>query len=188
MRSLDPRSARTLLEQGALLVDIRAADEHARERIPGACCIPLAQLASTPRLRQAAPGQAIVFHCRSGMRTLANAAALAAASPGCTAYVIDGGLDAWKHAGLPVIRDARAPLELMRQVQIGAGSLALLGAVLAAMVSPWFLLLPGFVGTGLMVAGLTGFCGMGRLLVRMPWNRPLRGWSMATIRPTRGRW
>lgn len=173
MKSLDPRSAQALVENGALLVDIRAADEHARERIPGACCIPLAQLASAPQLQQT-QGRAVVFHCRSGMRTRANTAALEAASPGCNAYVVDGGLDAWKQAGLPVVRDARAPLELMRQVQIAAGSLALLGAVLAATVSPWFLLLSGFVGAGLMVAGLTGFCGMARLLVHMPWNRALR--------------
>jgi rhodanese-related sulfurtransferase len=174
MKSLDPRSAQALIEQGALLVDIRAADEHARERIPGACCIPLAQLAAAPQLQQA-QGRTVVFHCRSGMRTRANAAALEAASPGCIAYVVDGGLDAWRQAGLPVVRDARAPLELMRQVQIAAGSLALLGAVLAATMSPWFLLLSGFVGAGLMVAGLTGFCGMARLLVHMPWNRALRG-------------
>ncbi|MBO9716355.1 MAG: rhodanese family protein [Pseudoxanthomonas sp.] len=174
MKILDPRAAQVLVEQGALLVDIRAADEHARERIPGACCIPLAQLASAPQLHQA-QGRAVVFHCRSGMRTRANAAALEAASPGCTAYVVEGGLDAWKQAGLPVVRDARAPLELMRQVQIAAGGLALLGAVLAATVSPWFLLLSGVVGAGLMVAGLTGFCGMARLLAQMPWNRALRG-------------
>ncbi|WP_372017003.1 rhodanese family protein [Pseudoxanthomonas sp. 10H] len=174
MKTVDPRAALALIEQGALLVDIRDADEHARERIPGACCIPLEHVGSAPQLQQA-PGRTIVFHCRSGMRTRANAAALEAASPGCPAYVVAGGLDAWKQAGLPVVRNARAPLELMRQVQIAAGSLALLGAVLAATMSPWFLLLSGFVGAGLMVAGLTGFCGMARLLVHMPWNRALRG-------------
>ena len=64
----------------SLLVDIRAVDEHARERIPGACCIPLARLASAPQ-RQLAPGRTILLHCRSGMRTGANAAALEAAAP-----------------------------------------------------------------------------------------------------------
>lgn len=32
-------------------------------------------------------------------------------------------------------------------------------------------LLSGFVGAGLMFAGISGFCGLARLLVRMPWNR-----------------
>ena len=32
-------------------------------------------------------------------------------------------------------------------------------------------LLSGFVGAGLKFAGISGFCGLARLLVRMPWNR-----------------
>jgi hypothetical protein len=33
-----------------------------------------------------------------------------------------------------------------------------------------------FVGAGLTVAGVTGFCGMARLLALLPWNRrPGRG-------------
>lgn len=173
MKYLDPRSAQALIEQGALLIDVRGADEHARERIPGACCIPLAQLASAPQLRQA-NGRAIVFHCRSGMRTRANAAVLEAASAGGTAHVVEGGIDGWKRAGLPVQRDPHAPLELNRQVQIAVGSLLVLGTALAAAVSPWFLLLTGFLGAGLLFAGLSGFCGMALLLAWMPWNRSMR--------------
>jgi len=45
------------------------------------------------------------------------------------------------------------------------------GFVLGISVSPWFHLLSGFVGAGLMFAGISGFCGLARLLVRMPWNR-----------------
>jgi hypothetical protein len=80
-------------------------------------------------------------------------------------------LDAWKRAGLPVAEDRRQPLELMRQVQIAAGSLALLGAVLGAAVNPWFHALSGVVGAGLVFAGVTGTCGMATLLRQMPWNR-----------------
>ena len=52
-----------------------------------------------------------------------------------------------------------------------AGSLALAGTLLGAFVSPWFYILPGFVGAGLLTAGVTGFCGMALLLMRAPWNR-----------------
>jgi rhodanese-related sulfurtransferase len=172
MQSISPQDARALLDAGALLVDIRDADEHAREHVPGARCIPLARLADAPHLRDAEG--IVLFHCRSGMRTRANAPALEAAAAGCTAYVVEGGIDAWKAAGLPVRRDASAPMELMRQVQVAAGGLALLGTVLAATVSPWFLLLSGLVGAGLLFAGLSGFCGMALLLARMPWNRAMR--------------
>jgi hypothetical protein len=69
--------------------------------------------------------------------------------------------------------DRHQPLELQRQVQLGAGLLAFLGTLAGVLVSPWFLIVPGFVGAGLTVAGATGFCGMARLLVRAPWNRAM---------------
>jgi hypothetical protein len=40
---------------------------------------------------------------------------------------------------------------------------------------------PLFVGSGLMVAGVTGFCGMALLLMRAPWNRAV---YKPTIRAT----
>ncbi|HUH87492.1 MAG TPA: rhodanese family protein, partial [Pusillimonas sp.] len=86
-------------------------------------------------------------------------------------YVLEGGLDAWKKAGLPVVVDTSQPLELQRQVQIAAGSMIVLGTVLGATVSPWFYLLAGFVGAGLVFAGVSGFCGLARVLMKMPWNR-----------------
>ena len=155
-----------MLARGALLVDIREPDEHAREHIPGAFLWPVGQR-QAPLQRGAAT--AVVFHCRSGARTQAQAARLASVA-GCEAFLMEGGLQAWKQAGLPVHVDRRQPLELMRQVQIAAGSLVLLGVLLAATGSPYWLLLAGFVGAGLLFAGVSGFCGMARLLARMPWN------------------
>ena len=64
-----------------------------------------------------------------------------------------------------------APISLLRQVQIVAGALILLGTVLGAAASPWFLLLSGFVGAGLMFAGITNTCGMATLLAKLPYNR-----------------
>ena len=176
MRSIDTATARSLLDRGAVLVDIREPDEYRRERIPGSRSIPLATLAVSPRL---GAGEApVVFHCRSGMRTGSNAALLEAAAYGREAYLLDGGLDAWRQAGLPLERDTSAPLELNRQVQIVVGGLVLAGTILAATVSPWFLLLTGIPGAGLLFAGISGFCGMARVLARMPWNR-------ATLAPAR---
>jgi rhodanese-related sulfurtransferase len=113
----------------------------------------------------------VIFHCRSGARTKGNAARLAAVSPKCETYILEGGLDAWKKAGLPVALDRSKPIDIMRQVQIAAGSLVLLGVVLGTLVNPGFYALSGFVGAGLLFAGVSGFCGMARLLGVMPWNR-----------------
>ena len=67
--------------------------------------------------------------------------------------------------------DKSQPLPLMRQVQIAAGVLILLGVALGYTVNSGFFLLSAFVGAGLAFAGITGFCGMARLLALMPWNR-----------------
>ena len=72
-------------------------------------------------------------------------------------------------AGLPVVR-GRKMMSLERQVRIAAGSLVLLGVGLG-FVHPAFFGLAGFVGAGLVFAGITDTCGMGMLLARMPWNR-----------------
>lgn len=180
--TISPADAKQLLSQGAILVDIREADEHARERIPGARHLPLSKLDEAEVAVH--EGRPVIFHCRSGARTLANAGRLGErAGEACEAYVIEGGLDAWRKAGLPVVTDRRQPLELQRQVQIGVGGMALLGTVLGALVSPWFYIVPGFVGAGLLTAGVTGFCGMAHLLVHAPWNRAAYGRG-AAARPS----
>lgn len=85
--------------------------------------------------------------------------------------MLEGGIEARKEAGLPVARDSNQPIEIMRQVQIAAGSLVLIGVVLGALLHPAFYGLAGFVGAGLLFAGLSGWCGMAKLLALMPWNR-----------------
>ena len=54
---------------------------------------------------------------------------------------------------------------------VTAGSLVLIGVVLSQVVAPGWIWLSGFVGAGLVFAGVSGFCGMARLLAVMPWNR-----------------
>jgi hypothetical protein len=83
---------------------------------------------------------------------------------------VEGGTLAWEQANGPVERGRKA-ISLERQVRIAAGSLVLVGAVLALTVSAWFALLPAFVGAGLIFSGVTDTCGMGLMLVRMPWNQ-----------------
>jgi rhodanese-related sulfurtransferase len=117
-------------------------------------------------------GTDVIFTCRSGMRTAANADRLAAPVAGNT-FVLEGGLDGWARAGLPVEANQKAPLEMMRQVQIVAGSLVLIGVLLGWLMSPLFFGLAAFVGAGLTFAGISGFCGMARVLALLPWNRPV---------------
>lgn len=169
--ALKPEAVEERVRQGhALLIDIREDDEFARRHIPGALSRPLSRFDAVALPEMA--GTDVIFTCRSGMRTAANAERLAAPVGG-NAYVLDGGLDGWARAGLPVEANRKAPLEMMRQVQIVAGSLVLIGAILGWLVSPLFFGLSAFVGAGLTIAGISGFCGMAKLLAFLPWNRPV---------------
>ena len=163
-----PRQAGALIAEGAKLIDIRDADEFAREHIPAAHSIPLDSL---PGGLNPAPGETVIFHCQSGARTSNNAARLARAASPANAFVVEGGIQGWKQAGLLTVEDRSQPLPLMRQVQIAAGLLNPCGVVLGSAASATFFLRGGLVGAGLLFAGVTGFCGMARLLKVMPWNR-----------------
>ncbi|POT56361.1 hypothetical protein C3432_13085 [Citrobacter amalonaticus] len=169
-RTLSPRDAQALIAQGATLIDIRDADEYLREHILQAKLAPLSALEQGIFPDNLSAGQ-VIFQCQSGKRTQNNAAKLQAIAAPAPVWLLEGGIDGWKAAGLPVETDKSQPLPLMRQVQIAAGGLTLLGVALGYAVNSGFFLLSAFVGAGLMVAGVTGFCGMARLLDRMPWNR-----------------
>ena len=169
LRPIDAIALKQKLDRGdAVLIDIREHDEHAREHILGARLAPLSAIDAHDFDRD--HDKAAVFHCKSGMRTQANAARLLAHGFR-EAYFLDGGIEAWKAAGLPVHANSKAPIEIMRQVQIAAGSLVVSGVLLGWLVHPSFFALSGFIGAGLLFAGASGWCGMAMVLKAMPWNR-----------------
>jgi len=163
--TISPAEARLQMEAGARLIDIRSPSEFARMHVPGSLNIPQDQLAAA-RL----PQGPLLFTCRSGARTAACASQIAART-GMEVAILDGGLMAWGEAGLPILIDRSQPIDIMRQVQIVAGSLILVGVLLGLFADPAFLGLAGFVGAGLTFAGVSGWCGMAKLLALMPWNR-----------------
>lgn len=168
MNHLRPAALKQALERNeALLVDVREPGEFAREHIAGAQSLPLSafDVSRLPRDRK------IVLCCQSGARSTRAVAQLQAAGFNDVAH-LDGGLSAWKSAKLTTSIDITQPISIMRQVQIVAGSLALAGALLAWLVSPWFIALSGFVGAGLMFAGITDTCMMALLLAKLPYNQP----------------
>lgn len=151
-----------------ILVDVRTPGEFARVHAPGAVSVPLRGLngASVAECRSS-DGRIYVL-CQSGWRAALACERLTAAGIG-EAFVIEGGMQAWQSLGLPVIGDPGV-ISLERQVRIGAGSLVLLGCLLAWLVKPQLIGLSAFIGAGLVFSGITGICGMGILLSKLPWN------------------
>ena len=121
------------------------------------------------RSRDCPATEAVYVICRSGGR----------GKQACEKFVksgflnvvnVDGGTLACVAAGIPTLQGKKT-ISLERQVRIAAGALVVLGALLALFYNPSFVLLSGFVGAGLIFAGVTDTCGMAMVLARMPWNQ-----------------
>jgi len=170
MKTILPVELQEILatQPAAAVIDVRTPVEFAEVHVPQARSLPLDQL--KPGSLALPKDQPVYLLCRSGQR--ATKAAEKLANEGFTQpIVIAGGTLAWIDANLPVTRSAVKVISLERQVRIAAGALVFTGVLLARFANPHFIWLSGFVGAGLIFAGITDFCGMGLLLAKMPWNR-----------------
>jgi rhodanese-related sulfurtransferase len=171
--TISPRQLAELCKEGKKidLIDVRTPVEYREVHIEHARNVPLDRLdpVAVIQNRNGSRDEPLYLICRSGSRGRQACEKFLAA--GFTNVVnIEGGTMACVESGLPVVRGKKA-ISLERQVRIAAGSLVLQGVLLGWLVHPAFLALAGFVGAGLVFAGITDTCGMGLLLARMPWNQ-----------------
>lgn len=159
-------AAEVASQAGLVLVDVRSPIEYETEHIAGAINLPLETLES--RCEEVPRNGQLVVICRSGKR--AERGAYALMGRGFQPKVMEGGMIAWRKAGLP-IKEGKKRLPIERQIQLIVGSGVLTGVLLGVFVNPWFLVIPGFFGAGLTFAGLSGTCALGILLSKAPWNK-----------------
>ncbi|MGE0753749.1 MAG: rhodanese-like domain-containing protein [Alphaproteobacteria bacterium] len=170
-QSIDIQTAKHwLANKEAVLIDVREPAEYASKHIPGSLLLPVSSCCSAA-LPEYSKGKKIVVHCQKGGRGAMACEKLTFEDAGLELYNLEGGILAWEAAGLPVNSAKRQMLSLDRQVQLTIGIILIVGSLLAYYVSSLFLLLTGFVGVGLTVAGATGFCGLAQVLAKMPWNQ-----------------
>lgn len=172
-----PAAVAALLQAGGpcQILDVRSRGEWEAAHVDGAVLQPLDVLdpAQWSGLAGSGPQAPLFILCQAGGRAARAASVLCAAGVPCS--VIEGGLDAWKAAGLPVVVGKSKVLPLMRQVQIVIGLVSGVGSALAVWKDPLFGLIPLAMGAGLLFAGLSGTCGLALLMARMPWNRGTQG-------------
>lgn len=100
--SLAPSTVSTLLRlRQAVLIDVREPHEYNLEHIPGSLLLPLSYLESQ-HFPQVFAGVAVVLVCELGKRSWAAGRQLLLDGVGCRFCNLDGGIEAWKEAGLPV--------------------------------------------------------------------------------------
>jgi rhodanese-related sulfurtransferase len=108
IETVDPATLKQWLDSGeAVLVDVREPVEYEAEHVEGAALVPLGEVE-----RAALPdheGRRLVIMCKLGARGHSACRKLSADIPADeTVYNLEGGIQAWKSAGLPVVAAARA--------------------------------------------------------------------------------
>lgn len=172
INSISPKQLHDIVQTGQQvdLIDVRTPVEFREVHVAFARNVPLDQLdAAKLAAERNGTAQPLYVICRSGSRGKQACEKFLAAG-NANVVNVEGGTQAWDQAGLPVVRGKQA-ISLERQVRIAAGSLVLIGALLSHFAHPYWIILSGFVGAGLVFAGITDTCGMGMLLARMPWNQ-----------------
>jgi rhodanese-related sulfurtransferase len=108
VETVNPATLKTWLDsKQAVLVDVREPHEFEAEHVEGAALVPLGivQRAALPEHE----GRKLVIMCKMGGRGNSACAKLSEElSASGTVYNLQGGIEAWKRAGLPVARPARS--------------------------------------------------------------------------------
>jgi uncharacterized membrane protein YdjX (TVP38/TMEM64 family)/rhodanese-related sulfurtransferase len=103
-RDLTVREVQTALHEGRLtLLDVRGPDEFAKVHVAGAVPIPVDDLLADPQRVAEAHSGPLALICRTDRRSAKAQRALARAGVS-DARVVQGGMEAWERADLPVVR------------------------------------------------------------------------------------
>jgi rhodanese-related sulfurtransferase len=180
-QTIKPQELHALVEQGESvdLIDVRTPVEFRECHVDYARNVPLDRLRPEQIMADRNDSDAPLYViCQSGKR--GQEACKKFHQAGFANVInVEGGTAAAVEANLPVVRGKKA-ISLERQVRMIAGTMCLVGVGgFFASSSPWFLVLPGMVGVGMLHAGITDSCLMGILLGGMPWNQVKEEPSMA---------
>jgi rhodanese-related sulfurtransferase len=108
--SIDPGDAAAAAETGALIVDVREADEFAAERAEGVVLMPISEFVA--RHRELPKDRPLLMLCAAGSRSASATAYLLQHDPeSCPERCgggwtdvrnVTGGMMGWRRAGLPI--------------------------------------------------------------------------------------
>ncbi|MGJ8651886.1 MAG: rhodanese-like domain-containing protein [Opitutaceae bacterium] len=158
-----------LIEQNALVIDVRTPAEFNSVHVEGAELLPLDSFDAALLCEKHGHETPVYILCQSGKRATMAAQKLTTAGHQAV-HVVEGGTVSAIEAGVAVIR-GKGSISIERQVRIAAGTLVFTGTLLGLYVHGGFFGIPAFVGAGLVFAGITDTCGMGMMLAKMPWNQ-----------------
>ncbi len=167
---MKPAELKNIIDKGneVFLCDVRTKIEFQSRHLLHAQHIPLDDIESKESEGVFSKDKLIIFICKSGARSEKAMSLLKAAGYENVDHV-EGGTDLCHKEGMEVSESKRI-ISLERQIRIVAGLLVLIGVILSITVNQALIGLSGFVGAGLVFAGVTNICGMELLLAKAPWN------------------
>ncbi|UCC95971.1 MAG: MBL fold metallo-hydrolase [Candidatus Omnitrophota bacterium] len=172
LEMISPKEAREFAAKDPKVkfLDVRSALEYKEIHIKDSINIPIDMLSSKIE-ELSKSNQTYVVLCRTGNRS-PMAADMLLQSGIRSVKVMHGGMTRWQQERLPVIK-GESFMSLERQVRIAAGSLVLVGIILAQFVNNAFVWVSIWVSCGLIFAGITNSCLMGMLLMKLPYNKKM---------------
>lgn len=172
INNIDPITLKQWLDNNeAVLIDVREAVEYKTCSIPNSIHLPLSQVTIDKAHLPQHKAKKLVFHCKSGKRSMMACEKLVKEGIDFDIWNLTGGIDSWKEQNMKTVSESnKLPLE--RQVQIAISVLILTGLALNYfLTNPLYLILPLIIGLGLLNAGVTGWCGLAKVIAKMPWNK-----------------
>ena len=151
------------------IIDVRSTAEFAAESLDGSVNIPLDVLSN--RSKEISKQAEVFLICRSGKRAEQAAGILSKA--GYSVKILEGGLLAWRQAGLPLTKGSRG-ITPERQAQVLIGLAIMICAALGLWGSKLWVGVAGVLGLGTIFTALTGNCALAMLLSKAPWNSPAK--------------
>lgn len=150
------------------LVDVRETIEHNAFRIDNSAHLPLGTITGN---KIPETDKKIVIYCLKGVRGQKACEKVTASVDGLHVFNLEGGIDAWRSAGMPIKASDKKHFPLDRQVQITIGTFVVLSVIASVMINPAFVWVAALFGAGLLFAGVTGNCPLALLIAKMPWNK-----------------
>jgi rhodanese-related sulfurtransferase len=169
IKQIDPYTLKKWLDNNeAILIDVREPFEHKISHIEESQLKPAGSFCHSDI---SASDKKIVIHCQKGGRGINSCQKLLEENKAIEVYNLEGGIEAWEKLGLPVKSLSSNILPLDRQVQVTVGLFIIIFSLLTYYLNISFIFASIFLGLGMINAGLTGWCGLAKLLAIMPWNK-----------------
>ncbi|PCI57231.1 MAG: sulfurtransferase [Alphaproteobacteria bacterium] len=167
--------AEALIKDGkAVLIDVREPEEFMAEHISYAMSVPLSSLEDGFQMLNIPKNITIILQCLKGSRSQMACDRIQGLNS-CKNKILslDGGIEAWKKNGFPVIGvpSPSSELSIFRQVQIIVGFLVAICVLFGFLGITEAFIFAGALGSALFLAGITGWCGLAMILSKMPWNK-----------------